>query len=96
MKLVYQYDRWRGSTLLMSKSRRLQLAGPPYNAEAGSFSFLLTPDFNDGGVYVCYVYLNDNSLSQRTQLSMLKGKNQDQEEGKDNSVAMSLEILVLC
>ncbi|KAM7383250.1 hypothetical protein PAMP_002920 [Pampus punctatissimus] len=70
MKLVYQYDRWRDSTSVQSKN--LKLAGPPYNAEAGSFSFLLTPELKDGGLYVCDVYLNDNTFSQRTLLSVLK------------------------
>ncbi|XP_051262044.1 g6f-like isoform X1 [Dicentrarchus labrax] len=74
MKLVYHYDRWRGSTLLTEQSKRLQLAGPPYNAEAGSFSFLLTPGLKDGGLYICDVYLNENAFSQRTLLSVLKVK----------------------
>lgn len=86
MKLVYAYDRWRGSTLLTETSQRLQLAGPPYNAQAGSFSFLLTPGVKDGGLYICEVYLNDNAFSQRTLLSVLKGKDQGQEEedGREN------------
>ncbi|XP_030249130.1 g6f-like isoform X7 [Sparus aurata] len=74
MKLVYQYDRWRGSTLLTEQSKKLQLAGPPYNAEAGSFSFLLTPGWKDGGLYACDVFLNGNAFSQRTRLSVLKVK----------------------
>ncbi|KAF3839277.1 hypothetical protein F7725_017994 [Dissostichus mawsoni] len=44
MQLVYKYDRWRGSTV-NNKSTMLELAGPPYNAEAGaspSFSPLVT------------------------------------------------------
>lgn len=87
-KLVYQYDRWRGSTLLTEHSKRLQLAGPPFNAEAGSFSFLLTPGLKDGGLYICEVFLNDNTFSQRTQLSVLKGTNQgeEEEEEKDKEV----------
>lgn len=81
MKLVYQYDRWRGSTTRFTEqSKRLQLAGPPYNAEAGSFSFLLTPGLRDGGLYICDVFLNDNAFSQRTVLSVLKGTDQGQEE----------------
>lgn len=74
MKIVYEYDRWRGSTLLTEQSKRLQLAGPPYNAEAGSFSFLLTPEIRDAGLYICDVYLNDVVFSQRTLLSVLKGR----------------------
>ncbi|CAJ1062577.1 uncharacterized protein LOC109995383 isoform X1 [Xyrichtys novacula] len=74
MKLVYQYDRWRGFTVLTEKSDRLQLAGPPYNAEAGSFSFLLTPELHDGGLYSCDVYLDDTPTSQRTRLSVLAVK----------------------
>ncbi|XP_029958991.1 g6f-like [Salarias fasciatus] len=72
LKLVYQYDRWRGSTLLTEQSKRIQLAGPPYNAEAGSFSFVLTPGLRDGGLYLCEVYLNDNVFSQRTRLTVVK------------------------
>ncbi|XP_068998516.1 phosphatidylserine lipase ABHD16A-like [Embiotoca jacksoni] len=72
MRLLYQYDRWRGSTLRTEQSKRLQLSGPPYDAEAGSFSFLLTPGLKDGGLYVCKVSLNDNIFSQRTLLSVLK------------------------
>lgn len=72
IKLVYHYDRWRGFT--SKHSNKLQLAGPPYNPQAGSFSFLLTPDLKDGGLYVCEVSLNDVVFSQRTRLSVLKGK----------------------
>jgi len=79
MKLVHQYDRWRGSTVQSEQSKRLQLAGPPYNAEAGSFSFLLTPELRDGGIYSCEVCLNDNFFSQRTTLSVLKGRDESQE-----------------
>ncbi|KAF7670161.1 hypothetical protein LDENG_00049690 [Lucifuga dentata] len=71
MKLIFQYDHWRGS-ISTERSQRLQLAGPPYNAQAGSFSFLLTPEIKDGGLYICEVYLNDNTFSQRTLLSVLK------------------------
>lgn len=74
MKIVHQYNRWRGTTLLTEQSKRLQLAGPPYNADAGSFSFLLTPGIKDGGLYICDVYLNDITFSQRTLLSVLKGR----------------------
>uniref|UniRef100_UPI0037E86568 g6f-like n=1 Tax=Semicossyphus pulcher TaxID=241346 RepID=UPI0037E86568 len=72
MKKVCQYDRWRGSTLLTGKGNRLQFAGPPYNAEAGSFSFVLTPVVTDGGLYICEVYLDDRISSQRTKLSVLQ------------------------
>ncbi|XP_045899644.1 g6f-like isoform X2 [Micropterus dolomieu] len=74
IKPLYQYNRWRGSTLLTEQSKRLQLAGPPYNAEAGSFSFLLTPGLKDAGLYICDVFLNDNAFSQRTMLTVLKVK----------------------
>ncbi|XP_058503395.1 g6f-like [Solea solea] len=74
MERVYEYDRWRDSSFMNEKSRRLKLAGPPYNAEAGSFSFLLTPDVSDGGLYACEVFQNDNAFSQRTVLSVLKVK----------------------
>ncbi|XP_029307583.1 LOW QUALITY PROTEIN: g6f-like [Cottoperca gobio] len=74
MILVYLYDRWRGSTFMSDKSKSLQFAGPPYNAEAGSFSFLLTPVFKDGGLYICEVLLNDNAFSLSTVLSVLTVK----------------------
>ncbi|XP_047454255.1 g6f-like [Mugil cephalus] len=73
-KLVFQYDRWRGSSLLTERSRRLKLAGPPYNAETGSFSFLFTPMWEDGGLYRCEVFLNDNISIQQTWLTVLKVK----------------------
>ncbi|KAM6995310.1 g6f-like [Tautogolabrus adspersus] len=74
MKQLYQYDRWRVSTALTEKFNILQLAGPPYNAEAGSFSFLLTPGLDDSGLYSCDVYLDDKPSSQRTWLSVLNVK----------------------
>ncbi|XP_030606213.1 g6f-like [Archocentrus centrarchus] len=76
MKSVYQYDRWRG-TLMIDQNKRLQMAGPPYNPETGSFSFLLTPDWKDGGLYICEVLLNDNIFSQRTLLTVLKVKTKE-------------------
>ncbi|XP_029927992.1 g6f-like [Myripristis murdjan] len=72
MKLVYAYDRWRGFTRMSERGPKIQLAGPPYNAQEGSFSFLLTPGIKDGGHYICKVFLNDNILSQRTVLTVLK------------------------
>uniref|UniRef100_A0A3B5AT96 T-cell surface glycoprotein CD4-like n=1 Tax=Stegastes partitus TaxID=144197 RepID=A0A3B5AT96_9TELE len=69
IRLVHQYDRWRDSTLLTEQSKRLQLAGNP---KVGSFSFLLTPGWRDGGLYACEVSLNDNFFGQRTRLSVLK------------------------
>ncbi|XP_067457191.1 g6f-like [Thunnus thynnus] len=77
MKLVYQFDRWRGSTISTEHSKKLQLAGSPYNAEDGSFSFILTPGLKDGGFYICYVFLNDNAFSQGTWLSVLKVKTKE-------------------
>ncbi|XP_063734389.1 g6f-like isoform X2 [Eleginops maclovinus] len=73
IKLVYKYDRWRGSTF-NRKSTILKLAGPPYNADAGSFSFLLTPGYKDGGLYVCEVFYNENSYSKNTTLTVIKVK----------------------
>ncbi|XP_077382766.1 g6f-like [Festucalex cinctus] len=70
-KLVYQHDRWRGHTWPGAENHKLQLAGSPYNANAGSFSFVLTPGLKDGGLYVCEVLLNDHVFSQRTLLSVL-------------------------
>lgn len=79
MKLVHQYDRWRDSTLLTEHKKRVQLAGPPYNAEAGSFSFILTPGLREGGLYVCVVFLDDVAFSQRTLVSVLKGTGNSEE-----------------
>ncbi|XP_077431684.1 g6f-like isoform X2 [Vanacampus margaritifer] len=71
-KLVYRHDRWRGSTWPGAENQKLQLAGSPYNADAGSFSFVRTPGLKDGGLYVCDVLLNDHVFSQRTLLSVLE------------------------
>uniref|UniRef100_A0A3Q4HSL0 Uncharacterized LOC102799460 n=1 Tax=Neolamprologus brichardi TaxID=32507 RepID=A0A3Q4HSL0_NEOBR len=79
MKKVFHYDRWRG-TLTTNQNKKLQMAGLPYNPEAGNFSFLLTPDLKDGGLYVCEVLLNNNIFSQRTSLSVLKGTDRGQRE----------------
>lgn len=73
MSLLYHYDRWRGIAPVNAQSKRLQLAGSPYNAEAGSFSFLLTPELTSGGLYTCDVCLNDHFYSQRTLLSVFQG-----------------------
>ncbi|XP_041649337.1 g6f-like [Cheilinus undulatus] len=72
MIMVYQYDRWRASTRPRQIKKGLVLAGPPYNAEAGSFSFLLTPDINDSGFYQCEVFLDDKAFCIRTSVSILK------------------------
>ncbi|XP_074540264.1 g6f-like [Halichoeres trimaculatus] len=72
MKLVHHYDRWRGNGSWNDKHDRLKPAGSPYNADTGSFSFLLTPTMKDGGLYSCSVYLNDHVTSQKTRLSVLK------------------------
>ena len=74
--------------MLTEQSKKLQLAGPPYNAEAGSFSFLLTPGWKDGGLYACDVFLNGNAFSQRTRLSVLKGTDQCGEEEKEEVVSL--------
>nr|XP_054597063.1 g6f-like isoform X2 [Nothobranchius furzeri] len=72
MKLVYKYDRWRGSA--QRKKAGIRLAGLPYNAKAGSFSFQMSLDLSDGGIYICQVFLNDNIFLQNTTLSVLKVK----------------------
>lgn len=86
MTLMYHYDRWRGSTWVDNKNKRFQLAGPPYNAESGSFSFLLTPLLKEAGLYSCDVFLNDNVFRQRTLLSVFKGT----ELGKEGT---SMEVV---
>lgn len=73
MTQLYHFDRWRGVKRPKLAGKRLQLAGPPHNAETGSFSFLLKPALRDGGVYVCDVFLNDEVYSQKTVLTVIKG-----------------------
>ena len=75
MKLLFLYDRWRGRT--EQEKPQLQLAGP---LEGGGFSFRLTPGgVKDGGLYCCEVFSNDNVFSQRTMLSVLKGRRWEEE-----------------
>ncbi|XP_060937778.1 g6f-like [Limanda limanda] len=74
MKGVMLYDRWRGTTTSPQPSPRVELAGPPYNAEAGSFAIRLTPELNDGGLYVCEVHLNDKITIQSTRVTVMKVK----------------------
>lgn len=76
MRLVHHFDRWRNSNLISKNSGRLKLAGSPYNAEEGSFSFVLMPWIKDGGLYICEVFLNDNAFNQETWLSVMKGRDQ--------------------
>ncbi|CAL8289800.1 unnamed protein product [Merluccius merluccius] len=71
IKQVYQYDRWRDSQE-QKKGPVLKRAGPPYNAQNGSFSFLLKPLLEDGGLYICMVYFDNKRYSQSTKLSVLK------------------------
>lgn len=71
--LLYHFDRWRGLNQPILGAKKLQLAGTPFNAEAGSFSFLLQPGLRDGGVYTCNVFLNDNMYSQKTFITVFKG-----------------------
>ncbi|XP_053287883.1 g6f-like isoform X2 [Pleuronectes platessa] len=74
MKAVMLYDRWRGTTTSPQPSPRVELAGPPYNAEAGSFALRLTPELNDGGLYICEVHLNDKISIQSTTVTVMKVK----------------------
>ncbi|XP_062421631.1 g6f-like [Pungitius pungitius] len=72
--LVYKNDSWGGSTSFAKPDKRLQLAGPPYDAESGSFAFLLIPELKDSGRYSCEVFLDDVVSSRITMLSVLKVK----------------------
>ena len=73
-KQVYQYDRWRDSTAPPAEGGpQIQLAGPPYNAYSGFFSFLLSPELRDAGVFTCDVFRDDKCYRRRTTLSVLKG-----------------------
>lgn len=73
MTQLYHFDRWRGVNQPTFGAKKLQLAGTPYNAKAGSFSFLLKPGLKDGGAYTCNVFLDDNMYSQTTFLTVFKG-----------------------
>lgn len=79
-------DCWGGSTYSADPGKRLQLAGPPYDAESGSFTFLLSPELKDGGLYLCEVFLNDVAYSRSTTLSVLKGTDRGRERRKDTEV----------
>ncbi|XP_071239966.1 basement membrane-specific heparan sulfate proteoglycan core protein-like isoform X3 [Salvelinus alpinus] len=72
--LVYGYDRWRDRTEQSKTHAQLSLDGPLSTTKEGFFSFLLSPGLNDGGLYTCEVFLNDNMFSQRTLLSILQVK----------------------
>ncbi|CAB1334209.1 unnamed protein product [Coregonus sp. 'balchen'] len=72
--LVYGYDRWRDRTEQSKTHAHLSLDGPLSTPKEGFFSFLLSPGLNDGGLYMCEVFLNDNVFSQRTLLSILQVK----------------------
>ncbi|XP_052350439.1 uncharacterized protein LOC118377033 isoform X2 [Oncorhynchus keta] len=72
--LVYRYDRWRDHTEQSKTHAQLSLDGPLSTPKEGFFSFLLSPGLNDGGLYMCEVFLNDNAFSQRTLLSILQVK----------------------
>ncbi|KAM8870235.1 g6f-like isoform 2-T2 [Spinachia spinachia] len=77
MRLVFVNDSWGGSIYFTNHSKKLQLAGPPYDAESGSFAFLLTPELKDGGVYICDVHCDDVVYGLRTKLSVLKVETRD-------------------
>ncbi|XP_036789443.1 G6F-like-a protein isoform X2 [Oncorhynchus mykiss] len=72
--LVYGYDRWRDRTEQSKTHAQLSLDGPLSTPKDGFFSFLLSPGLNDGGLYMCEVFLNDNVFSQWTLLSILQVK----------------------
>ncbi|NP_001182203.1 G6F-like-a protein precursor [Oncorhynchus mykiss] len=72
--LVYGYDRWRDRTEQSKTHAQLSLDGPLSTPKGGFFSFLLSPGLNDGGLYMCEVFLNDNVFSQWTLLSILQVK----------------------
>uniref|UniRef100_A0A8C8EJE1 Ig-like domain-containing protein n=1 Tax=Oncorhynchus tshawytscha TaxID=74940 RepID=A0A8C8EJE1_ONCTS len=72
--LVYGYDRWRDRTEQSKTHAQLSLDGPLSTPKEGFFSFLLSPGQNDGGLYMCEVFFNDNAFSQRTLLSILQVK----------------------
>ncbi|XP_041963970.1 g6f-like isoform X6 [Alosa sapidissima] len=82
MRLAYEHDRWRQSSTNHS-GLCLRLLGPTPLVEEGhlssnqrernSFSFQLTPEQRDGGVFRCEVFLNDHVHVETTQLSVVHG-----------------------
>ncbi|KPP77651.1 hypothetical protein Z043_102899, partial [Scleropages formosus] len=64
---IFTYDRWRQRFRNLTKSR-LHLKS---SASLGDFSFELTPQPEEGGVYICEVFLNDSVFSQGTRISVL-------------------------
>ncbi|KAJ8287757.1 hypothetical protein COCON_G00004160 [Conger conger] len=65
---IFSYDRWRRIRDVRTKAR-LRLDA---SADWGHFLFLLEAELQDGGVYRCEVFLNDNVFVQGTGLSVLK------------------------
>ncbi|XP_061107115.1 g6f-like [Conger conger] len=65
---IFSYDRWRRIREVRTKAR-LRLDA---SADSGHFLFLLEAELQDGGVYRCEVFLNDNVFVQGTGLSVLK------------------------
>ncbi|XP_048007933.1 g6f-like isoform X4 [Megalobrama amblycephala] len=70
MELIFQFDRWRRSSISQTKPQ-LHLIDPTSLAAAGNFSFLLRPALKDGGLYLCEVFLDDKAFSQASRLSVL-------------------------
>ncbi|XP_035274440.1 g6f-like isoform X1 [Anguilla anguilla] len=76
MDRVFAYDRWRrdrtdGTDRTVRTPSRLRLANPAA-AKSGIFSFVLEPELQEGGVYLCEVFLNDHVFSHATRISVLR------------------------
>ncbi|XP_073728152.1 g6f-like isoform X2 [Misgurnus anguillicaudatus] len=84
MEHLFQFDRWRRSYTNKSMPH-LHLIDPASLAAAGNFSFLLIPALNDGGSYLCEVFLDDKAYSQSSTLSVL--------HGETKSSSSSLELI---
>ncbi|XP_058867084.1 uncharacterized protein LOC131709135 [Acipenser ruthenus] len=70
MDRVFEFDLWRRD-LVNKKQPRLQLAESD-PARHGNYSFLLTPDLEDNGVYRCEVFRDSDVYIQSFSLTVLQ------------------------
>ncbi|XP_051720981.1 g6f-like isoform X3 [Ctenopharyngodon idella] len=89
MELIFQFDRWRRSSISQTKLKQLHLIDPASLAAAGNFSFLLRPALKDGGLYLCEVFLDDKAFSQGNRLSVLHGNAKSSRSALDLSCTYS-------
>ncbi|XP_051574160.1 uncharacterized protein LOC127452603 isoform X2 [Myxocyprinus asiaticus] len=87
MELIFQFDRWRLSFTNQTKSNLYLINST--SLAAGNFSFLLRPAMNDGGLYLCEVFLDDKAFSQSNRLSVLNGNAKSSRTSLDLSCVYS-------